>query len=145
MAKSRHLSPPVGALSQEAASVTSESGDAGLRQVVPILRMSDVAATQRFYVDYLGCTMDWQEGDEGEDGPFFMQVSRGPFVLQLSSHDGDGTPGAVVLVYTDDVRALHAELQAKDYPYLNPGVEAHGVGLEMKLLDPASNQIRFFQ
>jgi hypothetical protein len=28
---------------------------------------------------------------------------------------------------------------------MSPGIEPHGVGREMALLDPASNQIRFFQ
>jgi ribosomal-protein-alanine N-acetyltransferase len=105
--------------------------------------MFDVAATRRFYLDYLGCDLDWQEG-EG-DRPVFLQVSRGSLLLNLSSHHGDGTPGTVVLVMTDDLAALHAELHQKDYPFLNPGMEPHGLGVEMALLDPASNQIRFFQ
>jgi catechol 2,3-dioxygenase-like lactoylglutathione lyase family enzyme len=104
--------------------------------------MFDVEAT-RFYVDYLGCNLDWQEVPD--DGPAFMQVSRGPLVLNLSSHHGDGTPGGVVLVFVADVDALHAELRAKGYPFLNPGIEPHGPGREMMLLDPASNQIRFFE
>lgn len=105
--------------------------------------MFDVAATRRFYVDYLGCQVDWQEGDG--QGPTFMQVSRGPMVLNLSSHHGDGTPGTVVLVFSEDVRTLHSQLRTKGYPFLNPGIEPHGRGVEMTLLDPASNQIRFFQ
>jgi catechol 2,3-dioxygenase-like lactoylglutathione lyase family enzyme len=121
----------------------SSTVDPGLSHPVPVLRMFDVDATRRFYVDYLGCNLDWQEG-EG-DGPAFMQVSRGPVVLNLSSHHGDGTPGAVVLVFVTDVDALHAELHAKDYPFLNPGIEPHGAGREMVLLDPSSNQIRFFE
>jgi hypothetical protein len=55
-----------------------------------------------------------------------MQVSRGPLVLNLSSHDGDGTPGSVVLVEVEDIASLHAELQARGYPYMNPGIEPHG-------------------
>ena len=105
--------------------------------------MFDVDATVRFYVDYLGCTLDWKEGGDGS--PAFMQVSRGPLVLNLSSHHGDGTPGSVVLVFVEDVEALHSELHTKDYPFMKPGVEAHGIGREMVLLDPASNQIRFFE
>jgi catechol 2,3-dioxygenase-like lactoylglutathione lyase family enzyme len=121
------------------------SGDMsiGLEPPIPILRMFDVDATIRFYVDYLGCALDWQEG--GPDGPAFIQVSRGPLILNLSSHHGDGTPGGVVLVYIDDVDALHAELHAKNYPFMNPGIEPHGAGRELVLLDPASNQIRFFE
>ena len=94
--------------------------------------MFDVEATRRFYVDYLGCELDWQEG--GGDGPVFIQVSRGPLVLNLSSHHGDGTPGTAVLVETEDVAALHAELHDKGYPFLNPGISPHGSGREMTRL-----------
>jgi hypothetical protein len=114
-----------------------------LHAPVPILRLFDIEATQRFYLEYLGCHLDWQEG-EG-DGPVFMQVSRGPLVLNLSSHHGDGTPGTAVLVRTDDLAALHAELDRKNYPFLNPGIEPHGLAIEMTLLDPASNELRFYQ
>jgi hypothetical protein len=44
-------------------------------------------------------------------------------------------------VYVDDVDALHRELHARDYPFLNPGIEPHGAEREMGLLDPASNPI----
>jgi hypothetical protein len=45
------------------------------------LRMFDVAATKRFYVDYLGCSLDWEEG--GGDGPVYMQVSRDKLCLHF--------------------------------------------------------------
>ena len=111
-------------------------------RVVPVLRMFDFEATQRFYCDYVGCALDWREGDVGS--PIYLQVSRGNLVLQLSSHHGDGTPGTAVVVYTDDLDALHGELQAKPYPFLSPGIEAHGAGRVMTLIDPASNLLRFF-
>jgi catechol 2,3-dioxygenase-like lactoylglutathione lyase family enzyme len=65
-------------------------GDFGMRSPIPVLRTYDVAATKRFYIDYLG-------------------------------------------------------LHAKEYPYLNPGIDDRGVGREVKALDPASNEIRFFE
>ena len=112
--------------------------------VVPILRMFDVAATKRFYLEYLGCTLDWESG-EG-DRPVYLQVSRGELVLHLSSHHDDGTPGSAVLIETRAVDALHAELGAKGYPFLNPGVgPGPGGGREMQLIDPASNRLRFFE
>src|SRR3954451_25025276 len=103
--------------------------DYGMRPPIPILRMFDVPATTRFYVDYLGCRIDWREG-EG-DGPQFMQVSRGPVVLNLASPHANATPGTAVLVEIDDVDALQAELREKRYPFLNPGIEPHGPGREM--------------
>jgi ribosomal-protein-alanine N-acetyltransferase len=111
--------------------------------VIPILRMYDVAATLRFYCEYLGCTLDWQDG-EG-DGPVYLQVSRGALVLHLSSHVDDGTPGTAVLIETQGVEELHTDLHGRDYPFLNPGIEPHGRGREMTLIDPASNRLRFFE
>jgi|SRR5690348_3858726 len=118
-------------------------GDFGMRAPIPVLRMYDVAATTRFYVDYLGFNLDWQEG-EG-DRPIYLQVSRGPVALHLSSHSGDGTPGTAVVIQVDDVVALHRELHSKKYPYMNPGIDQRGLGREVKVLDPASNEIRFFE
>ena len=117
--------------------------DHGMRPPIPVLRMYDVDATKRFYVDYLGFDLDWQEG-EG-DRPVFMRVSRGPVALHLSSHAGDGTPGTAIVIQVDDVAALHRELHGKNYPFMNPGIEPRGIGQEVTVLDPASNQIRFFE
>ncbi|MGA8634844.1 MAG: glyoxalase superfamily protein [Candidatus Dormiibacterota bacterium] len=113
------------------------------RQVVPILRMFDVAATLRFYCEYLGCQVDWQEG-EG-DRPIYVQVSRDDLVLHLSSHHGDGTPGTAVYIETKDAVSLHRELHAKGYPFLNPGFDPYGAGRALTLIDPASNVLRFFE
>lgn len=114
-----------------------------MTSVVPILRMFDVDATVRFYVEYLGCSLDWREG-EG-DRPVYLQVSREGLRLHLSSHHDDGTPGTAVLVVVENLDALHAELRTREYPFLNPGIEPHGNGREMQLIDPASNRIRFFE
>jgi catechol 2,3-dioxygenase-like lactoylglutathione lyase family enzyme len=112
--------------------------------VLPILRMYDVAATLRFYVEYLGCSLDWQDG-EG-DRPIYLQVSRGALRLHLSSHVDDGTPGTAVLVVASGIEELRAELGARGYPYLNPGIEdGPGSGRTLQLIDPASNRIRFFE
>ena len=66
-------------------------------------------------------------------------------MLHLSSHADDGTPGTAVLVETRDVRALHAELHERDFPFLNPGIGEHPLGHEMTLVDPASNRLRLFE
>jgi catechol 2,3-dioxygenase-like lactoylglutathione lyase family enzyme len=118
--------------------------DVNLAPAIPILRMHDVAVTKRFYVDYLGCTLDWQDG-EG-DRPVYLQISRDSLVLQLSSHHDDGTPGSAVLVHTRGVDALHRELAGRRYPFLSPAVEpGPGGGRELQLIDPASNRIRFYE
>lgn len=120
------------------------SEDVQVIAVVPILRMFDVAATIRFYVEYLGCSLDWQNG-EG-DRPVYLQVSRDGLRLHLSSHHDDGTPGTAVLVQVRNIDALHAELHTRGYPFFNPGIgSGPGNAKEMQLIDPASNRIRFYE
>jgi catechol 2,3-dioxygenase-like lactoylglutathione lyase family enzyme len=115
-----------------------------LRRPVPILRMFDLERTKRFYVEWLGFELQREEGDPA-DGPMFVTVQRDDVRIHLSSHHGDGTPGAVVLIPVDDVDALHAELHARPYSFMNPGIEPRGIGRELTVLDPASNQLRFFE
>lgn len=112
-------------------------------RVVPILRIFDVTRAREFYVDYLGCTVDWSH-TTGENGPTYTQVSRDGLVLHLSEHHGDGSPGVGVWVEATGVRDLHAELGAKDYPFLNPGLEpspGSEDGVSLVLLDPFGNRL----
>lgn len=111
-------------------------------QTVPILRIFDIARAREFYVDYLGFTVDWEHRFEPEL-PLYMQISRAGLVLHLSEHHGDGTPGSAVFVRMNGVRELHAELQAKDYGYLRPGLgKSPWNDGELDLLDPFGNQLR---
>ena len=111
-------------------------------RVVPILRIFDIDKARQYYVDYLGFTVDW-EHRFSEGAPLYLQVSRGSLALHLSEHHGDGTPGSAVYVETRDVRAFHAELSSKAYPYLNPGIGVDEIGTCMTLLDPFGNTLRF--
>jgi catechol 2,3-dioxygenase-like lactoylglutathione lyase family enzyme len=111
------------------------------RRVVPILRIFDIDKAMDFYVGYLGFTVDWEH--RFADGmPLYMQVSRGNLVLHLSEHHGDGTPGTVVYVETAGVRELHAELEAKEYGYIRPGIYESEIGTGLNLLDPFGNTLR---
>jgi hypothetical protein len=103
-----------------------------------------VAATQRFYVDFLGCSLRSQTGQG--DGPVYLIYSLGGIRLHLSSFPGDGTPGSVALIVTHALDALHAELHTKDYPFMNPGIDpAPGGGRQLVVIDPASNSLRFYE
>lgn len=102
----------------------------------------DVDRAREFYVDWLGCRVDWEHRfDEG--APLYMQVSRGGLVLHLSEHSGDGTPGSVVYVSAKGVAELHRELQAKPHRYLRPGLGTGPAGGDcVDLLDPFGNTLR---
>jgi ribosomal-protein-alanine N-acetyltransferase len=115
-------------------------------RVIPILRIFDVAKAREFYLDYLGFTVDWEHRYEPEL-PLYMQVSRDGLVLHLSEHYGDGTPGSTVYVEMQGIEAFHAEISAKKYGYLRPGLdEGHGKnGKGVNLTDPFGNRLRLNQ
>lgn len=108
---------------------------------IPVLRIFDVQKARDFYVDYLGFTVDWEHRFDGVT-PLYMQISRGKIVLHLSEHHGDGTPGTVVYVHATGVEDLHAELQAKSYGYLRPGLDRSDGSIGLSLRDPFGNELR---
>lgn len=110
--------------------------------VIHILRIFDKEKAKEFYVDYLGMTVDFEH--RFEPGlPLYMEVSRDGLVLHLSEHHGDGTPGTTVYISTTGVRELHAELTAKNYPNLRPGLTNDEIGTCLQLPDPFGNTLRF--
>jgi catechol 2,3-dioxygenase-like lactoylglutathione lyase family enzyme len=114
-----------------------------VKRTTPILRIFSVEKAREFHVDFLGFSVDW-EHRFGDEFPLYMQVSREGLVLHLSEHHGDASPGGAVFVDIEGLAALHAELTAKNYRYLKPGIEAAPWGARvMKLLDPFGNRIVF--
>jgi hypothetical protein len=112
-------------------------------QTIPILRIFDEAKAREFYLDFLGFHSDWEHRFE-PDLPLYMQVSRGGLVLHLSEHHGDACPGSTVFVRLTGIEELHAELTAKHYKYLRPGIEIAPWNAKcMEVTDPFGNRLRF--
>jgi catechol 2,3-dioxygenase-like lactoylglutathione lyase family enzyme len=112
-------------------------------QTAPIFRIFDVAKAKEFYLDFLGFTLEW-EHRFGTQSPVYMQVSHAGFVLHLSEHYGDACPGSTTFVRVQGLAAYHAQLLAKRYPYLRPGIERSDRGsLCVTVVDPFGNRIRF--
>jgi catechol 2,3-dioxygenase-like lactoylglutathione lyase family enzyme len=110
---------------------------------IPVFRIFSVEKAREFYLDFLGFKLDWEHRFEPET-PVYMQVSRGPVVLHLSEHHGDACPGSTAYVRMRGVRAYHAEISAKGYRNLRPGVERRDwAEAEMTVTDPFGNRIRF--
>jgi catechol 2,3-dioxygenase-like lactoylglutathione lyase family enzyme len=74
-------------------------------RVVPILRVSDAARAEAFYVGTLGFTVDFRY-TAGPGGPEYLAVSLDGQQLHLSTFSGDSVPGAAVYFYVEDVDAL---------------------------------------
>lgn len=113
-------------------------------QAVPIVRIFDVAKAHEFYLGFLGFSVDW-EHRYGDNFPLYTQISRAGLRLHLSEHAGDATPGGNMCVYMKGIRAFHAELMAKKYRYMRPGLENEGTRLEVEVIDPFNNHIRFME
>ena len=110
---------------------------------IPIFRIFSEEKAREFYLDFLGFRLDWDHRFE-PDMPIYMQISRGAVVLHLSEHHGDATPDSTAYVRMRGVRDFHAEISAKGYRYLRPGVESRDwTDAEMTVTDPFGNRIRF--
>jgi len=51
-----------------------DDGGIGLEAAAPIIRIFDEAKAREFYLEFLGCSVDWQHRFE-PDAPLYMQVS----------------------------------------------------------------------
>jgi catechol 2,3-dioxygenase-like lactoylglutathione lyase family enzyme len=114
-----------------------------VRQTIPLLRIFDVAKAREFYLDFLGFRLDWEHRFD-PTAPVYMQVSRDACVLHLTEHHGDCTPGSTVFVRVTGLERYHAEISAKGYRYMRPGIEtAPWRARLMEVVDPFGNRLRF--
>jgi uncharacterized glyoxalase superfamily protein PhnB len=109
---------------------------------VSILRTFPGPEARRFYVDFLGFTVDW-EHRFGEGMPLYQQVSREGCVLHLSEHHGDATPGSAVRIEISDVRRLQRELAESSVYPLRIGFDRQPWGDDLAVPDPFGNRIIF--
>lgn len=116
----------------------------GFQSAIPIFRIFSVEKAFEFYKEFLGFTLDW-EHRFGDNFPLYCQVSRNGVILHLSEHAGDASPGARAFIPMTGIEAFHAELTAKNYRYMKPGVEEQPWGKELTVTDPFSNRIAFCQ
>ncbi len=113
-----------------------------LYRAIPILRSFDEGKAREFYCDFLGFTVQFQHRFH-PSMPLYLGLVRAGLELHLSEHHGDASPGATVFVPMRGIRALHAELTAKNYRHNRPGIEDAPWGRELQVHDPFGNRIRF--
>ena len=112
-------------------------------QTIPIFRIFDLPKARAFYLDFLGFKLDWEHRFD-DKGPLYMQISRPGLTLHLSEHHGDGCPGSTIFVRVTGLAEYHAQINAKGYGYMRPGLEEtfHNSRC-MEVIDPFGNRIRF--
>jgi uncharacterized glyoxalase superfamily protein PhnB len=116
-----------------------------LTKSTPIFRIFDETKAREFYLGYLGFSVVFEHRFE-KDMPLYLGIMRDTCTLHLSEHHGDACSGSAVRIEIDGVTAFHAELQAKQYKYLNPGIETMPWGSrEVSVRDPFGNRLTFFE
>ena len=105
--------------------------------ITPILRVSKLAASIRFYVDVLGFKVNW--GGESESS--FASVSRDGQSILLSQGE-QGHPGTWLWIGVDDIEPLFADLTAKPVKILEKPTN-YPWAYEMKIEDPDGHVLRF--
>ncbi len=101
----------------------------------PILRVENIEASLRFYVDKLGfANASWGSND-------FTCISRQGAVLYLC-RGSQGRGGAWVWIGVEDAEKLHEELKACGVPIRLPPTN-HSWAVEIQVEDPDGNVIRF--
>ena len=119
-----------------------QRGSAAFKPAIPIFRIFDEAKAREFYLDYLGFSWDWEHRFHS-GAPLYAQASRSAFTLHLSEHHGDASPGSTAFVWMSAIDGYRRELKAKDYAFLNPGIQELPWGRQLEVIDPFGNRIRF--
>ena len=127
----------------------SPQQSAGLRDIVPILFVTDVRRAAAFFKDQLGFVTDFLHGDP----PFYGSVSRGRarlhlrYVAQPNFHDLAHAEKDLILatIETSDIHALFAEFSERGAPIARGLVEQPWGGVDFHVRDPDGNAISFVE
>lgn len=121
---------------------TAPAASATTADVVPVFRMIDWTATRRFYVEFLGGTVAWEQ-NAGDHTPRYAEIRLPSGVrLHLSGHNGDGTPGGTLLIRVNDLDEQLSALTATGQG-ATPAIDESRTGRSITVHDPVGNRIVF--
>lgn len=109
----------------------------------------DIEAGLRFYRDLLGFTETFRTPTTGT--PEHVELRLGGFIVGLGTVEAarrvhgveatPGTPAMVLVVWTDDVDAAHANLAAAGVPVVQPPHDTGNSNRNALLRDPDGNLV----
>lgn len=111
---------------------------------IPIFRSFNETACKKFYIDFLGFTLDWEHRFE-KGTPLYMQLSYKTCLLHVSEHYGDSSPGSHIRIHVPDVADYAKQLNDKKYRFSRPGCQEMPWGtIDMTINDPSGNRVTFY-
>jgi len=115
-----------------------------LTRIIPLLHITNAAASEQYYCGQLGFTKEFEvPASATQRDPVYMGVSRDGLLIHLSGHAGDGIAGNTVLFRCDSVDALYREFLAKGVAiHIGPVNQTWGLR-EVVVRDPDRNAIVF--
>ena len=114
-----------------------DTAASGVECIVPILRVTSLPASLRYYVQVLGFQVDW--GDQ--DGSDMASVSRDGHAIMLCQ-GAQGQRGTWIWIGVEDIDLLYAEYRGKGAQFLQAPV-SRPWAYEMQLVDPDGHVLRF--
>lgn len=111
-------------------------------ETAPIFRSFDEKKARAFYIDWLGFEVAFQHRVTA-DAPLYIGLQRDGLVLHLSEHHGDATPGSTAFVRMKGIKEFHAEIIGRPYANNRPGLDRMPWGLQVEVIDPFGNRLRF--
>jgi catechol 2,3-dioxygenase-like lactoylglutathione lyase family enzyme len=105
-----------------------------IETVTPILRVENLAASRRYYVEALGFTLDWDAGP-------MISVSRDGKSIMLCE-GAQGHPGAWLWIGVEDADEFFAEFRAKG-ARIRSSPQNFSWAYEFQVEDPDGNVLRF--
>ena len=118
---------------------------------IPVLRIFAVDPALQFYVDFLGCTLDFGGPNGGPGTAYYGQVSYAATTLHLAEAAYDASQGATVFIWIDGIDQLRERLNNRrtQVPVWGPAVwtpeveKAQWNGRVLTIADPFGNHLRF--
>jgi len=105
--------------------------------IIPILNVSNVPASVRFYVNILGFEVEWGEGDEST----YASVGRNGYSIMLAQGE-QGNSGTWIWIGVEDVQSLFEECQSRGATIVQ-GLTNYPWAYEMRIKDPDGHILRF--
>lgn len=110
--------------------------------VIPVLRITDAAASFAFYTRGLGFSVDWEYRHE-PCFPVFAQLTREGQSICLTEHAGDCQVGGAVYFVVPDVDACYRAFKAAGRVDANPPHDTAWKTRDVVIVDPDGNRLTF--